>query len=120
MKKRLLEAELKPVDAVAVRYYDSQREFGPMHPLERLRLLKDGAVFGGPSEIYPDDLAAFDSAHAHAPTATKLLMDVWYKSGDPSYLKAARLGISRAALYVRWKSALWYFKGALEKKSLTS
>jgi hypothetical protein len=120
MKKKLLDPVLQPIDEIAIRYYNAQREAQKLHPLERMRLLKDGAVLGGGTNEYPDDLAAFDKAHAKADRRTQLVMDTWYKSGDPAYLKAARIGVSRSGLYTLWRSALWYFKGQLEKKLLTT
>ena len=117
--KTELDQEIKPIDNLAVRYYQFSHDRAPMHPLERLRLLHDGAVLGGAPLDMPNDLLAFDQIFARAPQFTKAVMDVWYKSPAPANVKASRLHISRAALYMHWKSSLWYFRGGLHARGLT-
>ena len=114
--------ELRATDELAIRYYRLRGRYGNgggMHPLEKIRLLHDGAVFGGGEIPLPQDVMLFDEVYSKATKFTKLFMDSWYASNDPAEVKARRLGISRSSFYSEWKAQLWYFNGALTTKGLT-
>ena len=66
----------------------------------------------------PDDELAFDQIYATAPSREKATMDCWYKGGGSVQQKAKRLGMSRASLYLLWKTALSYFRGRLHAKGV--
>lgn len=114
-----LEADLRGIDGLAERYYRSQRSSGSIHPLEAMRLMHDGAVLGGTPPTMADDELAFDKVRATAPSRERLTMDCWYTTGGSAAQKAKRLNISRATLYLRWKSALGYFRGRLYEKGIS-
>jgi len=111
-----LDVELRGVNDLAERYYRGQRGGGPLHPLEAMRLMHDGAVLGGASLVMPDDELAFDRVRATAPVREKATLDVWYTAGGSAAQKAKRLSVSRATLYLHWKAALAYFRGRLHEK----
>lgn len=113
-----LESGLRGTDALADRYYRRQLTSGTLHPLEAMRLMHDGAVLGGSTAPMPDDELAFDQIYATAPTREKATMDCWYKGGGSVQQKAKRLGMSRASLYLLWKTALSYFRGRLHAKGI--
>ena len=113
-----LEDGLQSVDSLADRYYRRQHSGGSLHPLEAMRLMHDGAVLGGTSAPMPDDELAFDQVRATAPTRERATMDCWYSTGGSAQQKAKRLGISRASLYLLWKTALSYFRGRLHAKGI--
>ncbi len=114
-----LDAELRGVDALAERYYRNQHVRGPLHPLEAMRLMHDGAILGGAPIVMADDELAFDQIYATAPVRERSTMDCWYKGAGSAADKAKRLHISRATLYLHWKTALSYFRGRLHAKGLT-
>jgi hypothetical protein len=113
-----LDAELRGVDELATRYYRGQISKGALHPLEAMRLMHDGAVLGGKTPLMPDDELAFDQIYATAPKRERATMDCWYRQGGSAKQKAQRLRISRASLYLLWKTALSYFRGRLHAKGI--
>lgn len=113
-----LDRELRGVDDLATRYYRAQFSGGPLHPLEAMRLMHDGAVLGGNSSMLADDEVAFDQVRATAPKRERLTLDCWYTTGGSAAQKAKRLSISRATLYLHWRSALGYFRGRLHEKGI--
>jgi hypothetical protein len=116
-----LDPDLIPIDQLLDAWARDGREGrgGGMHPLERLRLIHDGAVLGAAQLSNDEILILVDRAYLDSPERTRALLDVWYKSGTPAQVKAYRLGISRAALYVHWRAALWYLRGVLRTRGLT-
>jgi len=113
-----LDSELRGVDGLAERYYRGQFRSGPLHPLEAMRLMHDGAVLGSSPQSMSDAELAFDQIRATAPDRERLTMDCWYSTGGSAAQKAKRLSISRATLYLHWKTALGYFRGRLHEKGL--
>jgi hypothetical protein len=113
-----LDSELQNVNSLAERYYRNVREVAKLHPLELMRLLHDGAVLGGLIGEMPDDQVAFDQVRATAPRRERGTMDDWYQMGGSAAQKAKRRGVSRATLYLHWKSALGYFRGRLYEKGV--
>lgn len=111
-----LDSELCGVNTLAERYYRSVREAAKLHPLELMRLLHDGAVLGGVMNSMTDDEVAFDQIRATAPKRERGTLDDWYQTGGSAAQKAKRRGVSRATLYLHWKSALGYFRGRLHEK----
>jgi hypothetical protein len=63
-------------------------------------------------------MIAVDQAILRSPERVKAVITVWYKNRGPAEVKAKRLGISRAALYIHWKAALWFLRGALRARGL--
>ncbi len=110
-----LSGDLERVDRLLDRWgsYDRHGEPKPLHPLEAIRMLHDGAVLGGGSGQEPEWIEVVDSIVIAAPRDVNALLKVWYATGTPVSVKAQRLGISRAAIYVHWKGALRYVQGAL-------
>lgn len=111
-----LTADLQPVDRVLTRWGNYERNNPtPIHPLEKIRLLHDGAVFSGP---VPEQewIVLVDGVVTKAPQLIGALLRVWYCRNDPVAVKANRLGISRAQIYIEWRSALRYVQGALGEK----
>lgn len=113
-----LDVELRAVNNLAERYYRGQTGGGPLHPLEAMRLMRDGAVLGSTSAPMPEDELAFDQVRATAPQRERLTLDCWYSTGGSAAQKAKRLSISRATLYLHWKTALGYFRGRLHEKGI--
>ena len=112
-----IDQELVRVDSLASRWASGTRNGGgSLHPLEALRLMKDGAVLGGTVPPMPDDVLAFDQVYASSPARTKSVVEVWYRQGGSAKQKARRLNIARATLYLEWKTALSYFRGRLHAK----
>jgi hypothetical protein len=121
-----LTIELRPVDELAVRYYKHAWEGGgSMHPLERMRLLHDGAIMGGVIAPMPDDELAFDAIRARMGVSreaglmrNRSVLDCWYATGGSSLQKSKRLHISRSALYNYWRCALAYVRGRLNEQGI--
>jgi hypothetical protein len=115
-----LDPELQPVNQLLDAWARDAREGqgGGMHPLERLRLLHDGAVLGGERLSNDEILILVDRVYLDSPPRTKALIDAWYKSNSPVQTKAYRLGISRTTIYRHWNITLSYFRGALRARGL--
>lgn len=115
-----LDPELVPVDQLLDAWARDARTGtgGGMHPLERLRLIHDGAVLGGAQLSNDEIMILVDQTFLASPPRTKLLIEIWYRVGSPVTVKAKRLGISRDMIYKHWRDALWYLKGALRAKGL--
>lgn len=115
-----LDPELVPTDNLLDAWARDGRQGqgGGMHPLEIMRLLHEGAVLGADKLSTDEILILVDKTYLASPARTKALIDVWYKSPAPVTVKAKRLGISRAALYVQWRAVLWYVRGALRAQGL--
>jgi hypothetical protein len=117
-----LDPELVAVNSLMEAWGRDARDTGSrggMHPLERLRLLHDGAVFG--CEMSNDEIMiSVDRVFLMCPARTRAMLLVWYRSHAhaPSTVKSHRLGISRTALYNHWRAALWFIRGALVARGL--
>jgi hypothetical protein len=123
-----LDRELISTDALIRRWFRLEWRSSPatLHPLEKIRLLHDGAVFGGgvPGKE-PADLAACSEImddlkrkHRRAEDGASLwdFAVLWYDDAAPIDEKARRQEISRATLYRRWRSLLIYFRERLRVK----
>jgi hypothetical protein len=111
-----LAPDLQPIDRVLTRWGKHERRPSmPIHPLEKIRMLHDGAVFSGPVPE-PDWILLIDSAVTKAPNEVRVLIVRWYCFADPVTVKAQRLGLSRASLYTHWHGALRYMQGSLGEK----
>lgn len=109
-----LEPSLVPVDRLAASWARGDREGGRLHPLEAMRLMHDGAILGGAPPPPADDLIAFDQCYLQSTVMDRVLIDVWYKTGWSSDVRAKKLGISRTKLYARWKEVLNFYRGWLQ------
>jgi hypothetical protein len=92
---------------------------GGMHPLERMRLPMEGYDLA-PEHIENGTIMVMvDKTVLAAPASTKRLLHLWYREYRlPSDVRASRLGISRATLYIEWKASLHCMRGALRTKGL--
>ena len=116
----VLPDELIPTDGLLRRWGRAlvENERGGMHPLERIRLMHDGAVLSGVRE----DGQWFDIVDvevSRAPETVRRVIKAWYGNRGSSAVKASRLGMSRAQLYVEWRGALRYMQGVLRDKLST-
>jgi hypothetical protein len=84
----------------------------PMHPLERIRLLHDGAVLGGAAPL-PKEVEICDLVVRTSPDRERLFIVTWYRDGSPVYLKAARLGMHRSTMYTELGKTLSFIRGRL-------
>src|SRR5690606_29003334 len=67
---------------------------GSLHPLEKIRLLRDGAVFGRGPIPPPKEIEVCDHVIASSPEDTQAFLKVWYRDPfTPVIVKADRLGI---------------------------
>lgn len=110
--------DLIPVDSLLVRWGRSTQvvEGGGMHPLERMRLMHDGAVLGGGGGS-DDWLYVIDAEVSHAPGDVRSLVVVWYCHARlPLGVKMQRLGYSKTTIYVKRNESLRYMQGALRGK----
>lgn len=109
--------DLQPTNSLAERWARADREKRPLHPLEAMRLMHDGAVLGG-SEQWGEDIELFDRVVCEAPRFEKAFIGTWYCRPSPVQLKADHLGISRTTIYVRWREVLQYCRGQLHARGL--
>lgn len=103
--------------------WSSEGELGPrrggLHPLERLRLEKEGALVGRTGAIpTPRELFVLDEIVLAAPYKTRLFLVAWYRRPDPVTVKAKRLGIARSTIYVHWRRALEYVLGEMRRRGV--
>lgn len=108
-----LEEAVHFVDSLLERFFKATSRRRAMHPLEAIRLMHDGAVLGGGSSVFPEDLALVDRVIAEAYIDTRAFLDIWYRDSSSVQQKADRLGISRTDIYKVWKQHLGYLAGAL-------
>jgi hypothetical protein len=91
-------------------------ERGPgIHPLKKIQLMKDGAVFGGGGPIpEPKEVTICELLIRKSPQETQLFLKLWYRDTiTPVGVKASRLGISRSEIYARWREQVNYIRGRL-------
>lgn len=105
-----MDPKLVPINAVAERWSKADRQHSPLHPLERMRLMHDGAVLGGAGGDTAD-VECFDKGYCAADQGTKAILNVWYRNTGSVDTKAKRIGCSREDLYREWRAALVEMKG---------
>jgi hypothetical protein len=117
-----LEDKLIPVDALGIRWAAWGRDGKqPLHPLEAMRMLHDGAVLGGGPTGMPSDVRAWDEClesdlleQEHA-----ALLKTWYmRGGTPVQVLADRMRMSRPTLYKIRSIALFSMLTALKSKGI--
>jgi hypothetical protein len=113
-----LDPVLENVDRLASRWAAAERTSTPLHPLEAIRLLHDGAVLGGGPIPTADDILAFDRCLHQAPDRDKAVINLWYTTSGSAEQKAKRIGISRAQFYTEWGRTLSYFRGWLRAHAI--
>lgn len=111
-----LEEAVHFVDSLLERFFKATYRGRALHPLEAIRLMHDGAVLGGGSSAFPEDLALVDRVIADAYIDTRAFLDIWYRDSSSVQQKADRLGISRTDIYKVWKQHLGYLAGALRTR----
>lgn len=109
-----LDPELQATDEVIDRWRRQTRDSNPMarSPLAVMVDQAEGAALPGGDEWLGDDVIAMDRVYAKSPPRVRAFVSTWYGPGT-SEVKAARLGISRAAIYIEWKATLWFIRGML-------
>lgn len=111
-----LNPELAAVDRVLIKWGRYERDnTRQMHPLERIRMMHDGAVFSGAAPE-PQWVEIVDTVVRKAPSHVSSVIVIWYTQPDPVTVKASRLGMGRSTLYNYWNNALRYVQGALGEK----
>ncbi len=80
--------------------------------LYNMALVKEGVVLDGPHEMSDNSLLV-DRIYLSSPPKEQSILVVWYGDSAPVPIKAKKLGISRAQLYIVWKEVLWYVRGRL-------
>lgn len=106
---------IEPVDELAKLWASVTRDGVPLssNAIARAIAEAEGAALPGGEEWIADSVLAFDRCLAQSPVRVRLLIDVWYRRDGTSDTRAAKLGISRAALYTEWKATLWFLRGVL-------
>lgn len=113
-----LDDKLIETDALLRKWADMERERSPLHPLEKIRLLRDGAVLGGGDAPVPEEIMILDEILSSSPKETRAFVIVWYCDRSPVIIKANRLGISRAQIYIDLKENLQYIRGRLHERGV--
>lgn len=121
MPRPTLPEDLEPLDRMLDRWgsgsYVPMR--GGLHPLERMRLEKEGALFSATGPIpTPDEYLKLDDIVRSSPEWCNALIVVWYRSDAPVIVKARRIGVSRTTIYERWKQALRWVQGAMHARGV--
>jgi hypothetical protein len=80
----------------------------------------DPEKYDPPNKARPEPLddetaVIVDRLVMRAPKPFPRLINDWYRSQYPREVIAHRIGVSRSALYVEHRSALWYLKGRLHE-----
>lgn len=99
---------------------ESRERFGggSMHALERIRLLRDGAVFAQPPPA-PKEYEIIDQVLTTSPDDTRAFIVLWYcELGRTVIQKAGVLRISRAQAYIELKMHLSYMRGRLNARGV--
>lgn len=88
-----------------------------LHPLEAMRLKREGELLG---IDVADEEALFhvDQVILKSPARIRTVITVWYKNPGPADVKAKRLGLSRAALYIEWRMALVHLRAVLMERGV--
>jgi len=90
---------------------------GGIHPLERIRLLRDGAVFSAPAPE-PGEYEIIDQILATSPDDTRAFIIFWYEPSRTVIQKANVMNRSRAQAYNELKNHLSYMKGRLNARGV--
>jgi hypothetical protein len=111
--------ELIATHCLIKRWAYGERERGhTLHPLEAIRLLHDGAVFGGSDAPEPAEIEICAQVIKTSPESTQYFIKLWYQDGSPVHIKAARLGIHRSTIYIELKGHLQYIRGRLHGRGV--
>lgn len=88
---------------------------GPgIHPLKKIQLMHDGAIFGGGPIPPPREIEVCERIVLTSPQETQAFLKLWYRDTvTPVYVKADRLRISRAKIYTEWSKHVGYIRGRL-------
>jgi hypothetical protein len=115
-----LDISLIETDNLLKRWAAGERLSGERrrHPLEAIRLLRDGAVLGGSDAPVAEEIMILDEIISTGPKDTKAFLEVWYGDSSPVSLKAQRLGISRTVVYTKHKEHLQYIRGRLHGRGV--
>ena len=110
----LLAEELRATDKMCDRWAKERRdiEASIKCTLHNMALRKEGVVLEGPFEM-SDASCYIDRIYLTSPAREKSLLVVWYTDSAPVVIKARKLGISRAQIYIEWKQLLAYVRGRL-------
>jgi len=93
------------------------RRGGSLHPLERLRMLRDGTVFSEPVPP-PKEFEIIDNVLATCEPYTKNFIVLWYCEMQSVRVKATTLGYSKTQMYVEWRVQVSYVRGRLHARGL--
>jgi hypothetical protein len=89
----------------------------PLHALERLRLLQEGAVFGAAADgSLPKDQAALLDCMTEAGDFERAFVKILYWQRGAVWLKARKLGLNKTRFYEERARVLFEFRGALRSK----
>lgn len=110
LRPRMLEPLLSPVDRICLRWAVS---IGDGH----FRGWRD-TKSARPPEL-PDDIAVeVDAIICAAPPEFGRLLKDWYKTNATVDEIARGLGIGRDAVYLAWRSTLWYLLGVFRERRI--
>jgi hypothetical protein len=89
----------------------------PLHALERIRLLREGATFGAdPRAGLPSDQAALLDCLAEAGDYERAFVKVLYWLRGATAWKAQRLNLTKTRFYEERARVLFDFRGAMRSK----
>jgi hypothetical protein len=87
---------------------------GRMHPLERMRLIRAGALIPTGPIPPPREIEICERVVLTSPKAMQAFLKLWYRDTlTPVVVKADRLRISRAKIYTVWSQNVHYIRGRL-------
>lgn len=89
----------------------------PIHPLERMRMLRDGTVFSQPAPTQKE-IFICDEVVTQSPQDVKTFIVLWYCDGRPVSLKALHLGLHRSTMYTHLGKKLSYIRGQLNARGV--
>lgn len=101
---RQLDEELMPTDRLMTRWAVS---IGFGLPSEEW----DERPIARPPKLDDATAIVVDQAIMRGIPRYRNLVRTWYKTPTPSTSIAERLGVSRAGLYLEWRSSLFYYRG---------
>jgi hypothetical protein len=110
---------LKGVDRLCDRWKDEAFDWPPSGatPIYRGMKQREGAALPGGPALMSDEVSMLDTVLARSPRE-HLFVVVWYVQGGSIAQKGARLGISRAQMYIEHKAVLGYLRGHLHARGL--
>lgn len=115
-----MDPELIPTNSWLQKWASGGMSIGgsTLHPLERMRLMKDGAVFGNGTAPTPVEIQYVQEIVSSSPGRTKEFICMWYLDSAPVQIKADRLGIARSTIYADWGKHVSYVRGGLRAKGV--